>query len=1089
MKRKKNVVLFICLMIVLIPLICFFSQKKLADKEKIEAKPNETTTIDIGSVYQQLIPADAPNLIEPELISKGTFHNYVQDATKVKSFRKNRIFAESSMVNDNISSAVRTSDGGVISLRIYNGYNQNKLNKLDMRTAALIKTDAQGNEITRVWLNTTEPPYIYGAPLNPSVTFQAAAPSLIFKTNSVHGDYVVYWMQGRKRFQTIFKENLALYTAEMNNNNYTFYGTYNRSAYDPIRGTKYIMPYVTDAVADTQPGDDRLNYLKYYRINEEGQFIGEIKAQTIENYLWIHHNTNYQGLLGGNRPGRNYVYNGIAGNSVATDYRERTIMIQEMGDINASENRFQGLVVYNKNNEGIEYMYLPVENQTQMELTYQPDISTDKKYYFTRKKVIDGSFDLMVYDSVEGRVQETPVLSFPKGSNVKFSKAPEGGNTFYGRVPAFTGSLSGLGPEQTEAGGYLVLGNTDTNFSKIASANHFNVDVKNLNIEGLIYLNDAQKEDYFIYGRFTGVGNAGLPDHFVDKIVAVTVDQYTDKTGLDNPDAGTNAFYGSLKLKDDFAPVIKAPSMTLDREFFSKEKDGRWNDPAYGYNQIDGYNYLDRYLITGNPHLVNNPALNLPNRIEVYDNHDFNYSLNPGLNNQDWLNKRINRNPKVNLTNMNSHPIDWNALGFQQNKIGPQRVTYFVSDSQKQITATSRIVNTKARQTTEAGNYFIDANNFHIPLNGIANAIPDANTFKRLAKTLVWNGTDGKIYENSEINIQSEYVVVNNTQLQALRNAANTKENAKPFPVDITFQYELGKYLTNRVWVFTTTKNTVPNNEPGYTAVTPEETNGYVYYADDYSLPLVSAKYHTGQDILNNANVRVYDYYSIEENSPELPTIIDKANNQSLLNLLNLPNIQGAVETGVVKPDFEFVYGGETTRYHTQNRKTKGTLDITLTGEIKLNIRQVVLDSQKDLVVPKEGYVKLLNMNPDTSKSQRALFNAVTNSGKYTGVFSSEPLFKTYKLVLDTANNKKVVIKPIIPEFYEYAGYISTQAYYQHERKNIANHEYTYDLLGQAERYEMWVTLYIKPIVTDENLPSPYSWDYKLNDFGTIKIE
>lgn len=74
----------------------------------------------------------------------------------------------------------------------------------------------------------------------------------------------------------------------------------------------------------------------------------------------------------------------------------------------------------------------------------------------------------------------------------------------------------------------------------------------------------------------------------------------------------------------------------------------------------------DNLLITG----AKTGTLTDAASIAVYDNFDLNYSLDSKT--QDWLNKRINRNPLDTEAN-----IDWQKLGLDLSDAGPQLITYF----------------------------------------------------------------------------------------------------------------------------------------------------------------------------------------------------------------------------------------------------------------------------------------------------------------------------------------------------------------------------------------------------------------------------
>ena len=244
-----------------------------------------------------------------------------------------------------------------------------------------------------------------------------------------------------------------------------------------------------------------------------------------------------------------------------------------------------------------------------------------------------------------------------------------------------------------------------------------------------------------------------------------------------------NGFVSILTNNEDWAPLIKSPTPFKVNITDSDIKNG---------NQI----ITDRWLLTGSK----TGSLTDTDATKVYDTMD----IDDGLNtfSQSWLNNRINKNPKTLVYETgtenieSSDPIDWERLGFNKNKTGPQIVSYFVTDSQNQVSTTSGLVNNVTPQTIEEDDYAFDAQNFHIPLTGIDTAIPDATRFKELAKTMAWNMDDGTIDEDgTDSNKLSARVTVDEGQLNDLRDATV----AKPYPVDVTYEPEAGVTITNRV--------------------------------------------------------------------------------------------------------------------------------------------------------------------------------------------------------------------------------------------------------------------------------------------------
>lgn len=151
---------------------------------------------------------------------------------------------------------------------------------------------------------------------------------------------------------------------------------------------------------------------------------------------------------------------------------------------------------------------------------------------------------------------------------------------------------------------------------------------------------------------------------------------------------------------------------------------------------------------------------------------------------------------------------------------------------------------------------------------------------------------------------------------------------------------------------------------------------------------------------------------------------------------------------------------------------------------VKLHIRQMVVASAADreiLTTPTEGYLTI--ENTDTIK-----YNAHVNSGyELTDAANNDQVdFNSIVIELVDADTYNLLkFQPIIPAYYQNLGYIVSDTA---EKPSVTTHTvqsgyYEYDFDDGV--YEKWITLYIKPNQTDIK---PYSWDYKLNDIGTIKI-
>ena len=144
--------------------------------------------------------------------------------------------------------------------------------------------------------------------------------------------------------------------------------------------------------------------------------------------------------------------------------------------------------------------------------------------------------------------------------------------------------------------------------------------------------------------------------------------------------------------------------------------------------------------------------------------------------------------------------------------------------------------------------------------------------------------------------------------------------------------------------------------------------------------------------------------------------------------------------------------------------------------KIQLNLRQVVLSNREGVVVPNSGYMNLIQKD---SSRQLNEMNIEIPSGvdeKHTP-FSKLSFLKekgAIQLMIDTT----------IPQYYKYVSHISTTTNSLHESQKRLG-EQAKITLNTTDR-TFWITIYIEPTVQSATSPSPYSWDYKKNELGTI---
>lgn len=693
-------------------------------------------------------------------------------------------------------------------------------------------------------------------------------------------------------------------------------------------------------------------------------------------------------------------------------------------------------------------------------------VNGNNVYYFVEED--DGSY-IHEYNYVTGN--DKRIQTFPKDTSLYFEIPADNSSrlSFYGYASelsdAFSGFYSGLN------GKYLVFGTMENP----ASSNPFEVVTltpMEVNEKVVIeYVDKFDAEHYFIAGTQKATNFSNTPSNDPN---------HTEKP-TSNGGFGEflTAFFGSVKFEEDYAPIIQAKE---DANHFVDISDPKINSTTTDVNNLT---WMERMLIIGEDSTDYTKA----NAVKVYDVRDMQDSLLGSTEQarQEYLNRRINRN-----INNPTNDIDWLALGFDKTLAGPQEVSYFIGDVQRQITTTSRFVNKTTDQSIIDDAYILDAQNFHVPLSSsgiggtpdVNTSIPDKRTFKKMCRSTAWNYLTYDIDEIAPLNqFDDVKVTINDTQFKALQNATV----AKPYPVDVTYTPKSGISLTNRVWVFVTTKNTVV-----------DESNRVVFYGDDYTLPLYLAGSEQMSDVYTKGNIKIYDYHdNSHETDPdcdlidgkiELPTIAGRHWNSTTQDydlittdttITNMTVINDATEACVVQPKTDYTWPATGPFPGTT---TTGTIDVTITASALFHVRQVVYSDKNtdfdEIVIPSEGYLQLT----DAGTKQH---NITVPSGAETTTIDN-PAFKDVVVELEKIGGKyQLDFNVIVPEYYTYTGYVKTDTKTLHQSSGQTTGNYKFDLA--LKEYEQWITVYVKPNFGNDDLPKPYSWDYETNEIGEIK--
>ena len=777
--------------------------------------------------------------------------------------------------------------------------------------------------------------------------------------------------------------------------------------------------------------------------------------------------------------------------------------IQQLSAIDRTSNNevFMGLMTYTSLDSKYKSKIVSWDPNGNMVNEYDPDgvmnvessvkvlnkiSSTSERYFFVRTST---KSEIVKFSSSTGQFSQ--VVEFPANTDMEIIRMDDGSYNAIGYLSTVTGIFA---PFQSSLNGDSTF---VANFSNTFSLNSIvSMETKlqrPLTINTAAFLDNSR---YFFGARFDERNVNSIPSTpFIDGFLATLGTQGKWTSKANGARMGQQNIFGILEMKEDHKPAIEAPDNIIynvnDRDL----------DNSSAVNNQYGWTIRDNWLITGKK----TGQLTDSSSIRIYDVYDIEMSLNPQPNS--WHYNRLNRNP-LNP----SGAMEWAKLGLDESNTGPQLLTYFGTDTQNQVTTRSRWINKTTDQTVidKDDKYALDAQNFHVPLSDIANTIPDEVTFKKYAKTMAWsltkhgatdgdqgNGLDEDGTDSSKL---SGKVKVDPDQLKALQGATE----AKPYPVDVVYTTADSVVITNRVWVFTTVKNTLPNTETN-PAVGPTDTNGVVYYADDYSMPFRLRGSHTDEDVRTRGNIRVYDYYdNSHETDAVLPTLVDMSNatERAKLEIRTINQVRNAPSPGILNPPISVVYKWDrgTDNRHTNGVETIGSLDITLFSDALLHVRQVVRDPSDEIVIPDEGYVTF-KKTLDNSGSPAIDPNYHSQAAVLSGKAERTLDFTTFAVNTDDLANgaDQLNLEGIIPEFYQYEGYYLTDQTsdptgVSHKTivppapitGSIALNRTTIDNLG-----EFWLTIYIKPIKETDGstnkTPQPYSWNYQHNDLGKIE--
>lgn len=1028
-----------------------FGINTFQEKEEVVAHPTSEITLDENGTNEYKVPVDGTQLTETRLINDNNFKGYLQnDGYLLNPIKINVKGFSTVQPTHKISYSLKTDKGNVLAAGAVHTWNTGV--SYAFSTTFFFLLDEDNNLLDSIQLD--------GTSLN--------------QTGGGYGTEITYLEKVSDR-KFIMLAGASMVTITLNNAETSIASTvYNSLDFQNNTGPTE-MYYNSVQVGR----DNKIYYSGHWYDNEEttatinnGRYVAILDASGVEERrvrlkytrgAAIHNNPFYM---------RIHQLSGVK--KTAASNNQELIGIMEYAS--QSSEMYNKIVTWDANGN-MRREYAPSGSKNDIKPLNKIS-STDEIYYQIKAET---KTEIVKYIASTGQFEQ--VAEFPVNTDLEIIREADGSYNTIGYLPSVSGVFApfqnSLSPDSTFVANFSADFKINSAVSMVTGLN------RNLQIDSATFMDNSR---YFFSASFTEANVSSIPaTTFIDSIQATlgTNAAWTPKSpGATKAD---HDIFGILETRQDHKPAMYAPeNIIYNVEDIDKNNSSSVNSQ---YN----WTVRDNWLITG----TKGGALTDPTSIKVFDVYDTELSLNPRPNS--WHYGRLNRNP-LNT----SAAMEWTKLGLDESNPGPQLLSYFVTDTQNQISTRSRWINKTTDQTVidEDDKFALDAQNFHVPLADIGNTISDANTFKKLAKTMAWNlnshgAADGDygngLDEDGAGNKLSGKVTVNATQLKALREATE----AKPYPVDVVYETG-GVKITNRVWVFPTVKNTIPNTETN-PAITPKNTNGVVYYGDDYSLPYRLRGTQNKNEILTRGNVRFYDYYdAAHETSAELPTLADVTKNVNKITV-NPSIVQNAPAPGVVRPSFSYTWEGATDAHHTNGTVTTGNLDVTLTGHALLHVRQVVLEDSGEIVVPTEGYFDIQKVlinggNATSDPNYRA--NLTSKSGK----LGDNPAFTDISINADDlpALADQFELKNVVPEFYEYLGsYWTTQGADPQGASHQGNTTYT---AGSVElnkstlnnEGEFWITVFIRPNKNGDGTsknPQPYSWDYEKNDLGKIKTK
>ncbi|MGX7245522.1 hypothetical protein ACWOC1_11835 [Enterococcus quebecensis] len=654
---------------------------------------------------------------------KLKYPDYFQGESSVINLTKEELYGSSSPINDTVYGAVKTSNGNILEIWSHSTYG---LEDPDWMVASEVVLLSKDNQILkRLWID-GKTPDLNSTKNNNEIQKSESSFELI--ADNKNGTYSIVYSgyvgdEKGPAILTIDNDLNMVSRKIISSENFALEGQTYNRSSTDFDNNIYKTSYIY------WRSSEKKNY-NVFTVSKDAVYstLNKLEAMDADDL--------YSKKLGVPKPIS--AYDGLA--QVTRARNGDFVGVATLGKTDRTVDipQYSFLNVWDATTGKIKYMYEPSSGDTSISI--KSEISDVDNIYFFESSSTKNPLYLKCLDTVTGTVRL--VKEYPRGtspSSFHFSRNEHTGKVvFFGYVSSFTGDFKGYGTEPSVVSGFMD---------------------KNFNIESM-----------------SAIGTGGervLPNAIVsmegDNVhLAGTLQgtQFVSSYPSGGPttkrvDTKNNIFYGNIKQVADFPPVIRAPKDQLINP----------NNPIYQIPEN-----VERKLLTGSP----TGKFEHSNAVKVYDFYDFNKSMD--LKDQQWLNARINRNPQ-DIT----QPIDWKALGFDIKKTGPQRVTYFVTDSQKQFSVTSSIVSVLSSNSVYNDKAVMDAHNFAISFEQ-AQTLTEGMLRRTddFARLHAWDRIKGNRLSGGVLNVE-----VDQEDLKRINSAssANPKETQI---YDLTFRLKYG---------------------------------------------------------------------------------------------------------------------------------------------------------------------------------------------------------------------------------------------------------------------------------------------------------